>query len=148
MIKLMKFHLNCRWKQFLMLMILAVLLWYLSRSKRKVWKIQAWMGLEPWPLQCWCINIKIIVSICRLNEISLIWSHTSTIYRLIIDSHNDSLPISLVAQLEEHCTGIAEVRVWVPVRPFVCYCLRSIAKLRRSLTLKLLFPSIVRMKFH
>ena len=34
------------------------------------------------------INIKIIVSICSSNKISLIWSHTSTIYGLIIDPHD------------------------------------------------------------
>ena len=32
--KLMKFHLNCGWKQLLMLMIFAVLLCYLSNSER------------------------------------------------------------------------------------------------------------------
>ena len=37
----------------------------------------------------------------------------------------------------EHCTGIAEVRVRVPFRPFFRYCLSSVAKLRRSSTLKI-----------
>ena len=33
------------------------------------------------------------------------------IYGLIIDPHNNQLVVSLIAQLLEHCTGIAEVRV-------------------------------------
>ena len=35
-------------------------------------------------------------------------------YGLIIDPHNDQLPVGLIAQLVECCTGIAEVRVQVP----------------------------------
>ena len=58
---------------------------------------------------------------------------------LIIDPHNDQLPVGLIAQLVEHCTSIAEVRVWIPFRPkffrpLFCHCLSSIAKLWRSLT--------------
>ena len=37
--------------------------------------------------------------------------HISTIYRLIIDPHNDQLLVGLISQLVEHLTGIAEVRV-------------------------------------
>ena len=33
------------------------------------------------------------------------------IYHLIIDPHNDQLPIGLMARLVDHCTGITEVRV-------------------------------------
>ena len=32
-------------------------------------------------------------------------------YGLIIDPHNDLLSVGLIAQLVEHCTGIAEVRI-------------------------------------
>ena len=35
---------------------------------------------------------------------------------LIIDPQNDRLPVGLIAQLVEHCTGIAEVRVRIPVQ--------------------------------
>ena len=42
----------------------------------------------------------------------------STVYGLIIDPHNDQLSVGLTAQLVEHCTGIAEVRVRVPFRSF------------------------------
>ena len=60
---------------------------------------------------------------------------------LIIDPHNDLLPVGLIAQLVEHCTSVTEVRIWVPFRqeffkPFFLNCLSSKAKLRRSLKLK------------
>ena len=38
-------------------------------------------------------------------------THLSLIYALIIDPHNNQLPASMIAQLVEHCTSIAEVRV-------------------------------------
>ena len=44
----------------------------------------------------------------------LYYHHYLHIYELIIDPHNDLLPVGLIAQLVEHCTGIAEVRVQVP----------------------------------
>ena len=72
------------------------------------------------------ILLKDIVSIGGSNEISLIETHTSTIYGLIIDPHNNQLPVGLIAQLVEHCTGIAEVRVLVPFRSFIRYYSSSI----------------------
>ena len=38
------------------------------------------------------------------------------IYGLIVDPHNNLLPVGLIAQQLEHCTGIAEVRVPIPVQ--------------------------------
>ena len=38
------------------------------------------------------------------------------IYRLIIDPHNHLLPVGLIVQLVEHCTGILEVKVRIPVQ--------------------------------
>ena len=38
------------------------------------------------------------------------------IYVVIIDPHNDLLPVGLIAPLVEHCTVIAEVGVQIPVR--------------------------------
>ena len=64
------------------------------------------------------------------NEISLIWSHISAIYGLIIESSNSQLPFGLIVQLLQ-CTGVAEVRVPVPFRPaeffrpFSRYCTKS-----------------------
>jgi len=33
-----------------------------------------------------------------------------------MDPHSDQLPVGLIAQLVEHCTGITEVRVRVPLK--------------------------------
>ena len=41
------------------------------------------------------------------------------IYGLIIDPHNNLLPVGLIMQLVEHCTGIAGVRVQIPVQAFL-----------------------------
>ena len=41
------------------------------------------------------------------------------IYRLIVDPHNNLLPVGLIAQLVEHCTGIAEARVGIPVQAWI-----------------------------
>ena len=85
--------------------------------------------------------------LCDAGAVLYQLSYQATIYGLLIDPRKDQLPIRLIAQLVGHCTGIAEVRVRVPFRPFFRCCLSSIAKLRRSLTLKL-FPSAVQMKFY
>ena len=37
----------------------------------------------------------------------------------MVDPHVDQLPVDLRAQLMEHCTGIAEVRVRIPVQAFL-----------------------------
>jgi len=42
------------------------------------------------------------------NEISSLGSHISSIQGLMIDPHNDQLPVGLIAQLVEHCTCIVE----------------------------------------
>ena len=51
--------------------------------------------------------INLMYSVCRYSIISII-------YGLMIDPHNNQLPVGLIAQLAEHCTSIAEVRVSVP----------------------------------
>ena len=38
---------------------------------------------------------------------------------LITDPHNDLLPVGLVAQLVEHCAGIAEVRIRIPLQAWI-----------------------------
>ena len=42
---------------------------------------------------------------------------TPYIHELIIVSHNYQLSVGPIAQLVEHCTAIAEVRVRVPFKP-------------------------------
>ena len=52
--------------------------------------------------------------------IIIIKTHILIIYGLIIDPHNDQLPVGLIAQLVPHCTRISEVRVRLPFRgPFL-----------------------------
>ena len=38
---------------------------------------------------------------------------------LIVDPHNDLQPVGLIAQLVEHCTDSAEVRVRIPVQAWI-----------------------------
>ena len=71
-------------------------------------------------------------SAVQIHEISciedIIYTYISRIYGLLMDPHNDLLQVGPTAQLEEHVTRIAEVRVKVPFRPFFkdgayyCYC--------------------------
>ena len=58
-------------------------------------------------------NIDVVALNCKLKR-----NLKRLISRLIIDSHNDQLPVGFIAQLTlKHCTGIAEVRVRVPFGP-------------------------------
>ena len=54
-------------------------------------------------------HFKYMVNSC----IIIIYLHT---YEFRIDPHNDLFLVDLIAQLEEHCTGIAEVKVGIPVQ--------------------------------
>ena len=49
------------------------------------------------------------------------WTGLKPRYGLSIEPNNRQLPVGLIAQLLEHCTSIAELRVRVPFRPFFCY---------------------------
>ena len=76
---------------------------------------------------------RIIRNQCDLRNYVMLLEYI-TIYRLIIDPHDNFLPVGLIAQLEEHCTRIAEIKVRVPFRseffrPFFRYCSNSITKL-------------------
>ena len=58
---------------------------------------------------------------CHILTSSVIYYCTDArqhgIYLLIVEQHNDQLPVGLIAQLAEHCTSFAEVRVLDPFRP-------------------------------
>ena len=73
-------------------------------------------------------------SAVQIHEISYIqysiYTYISSIYGLIMDPHNDQLPVGPTAQLVEHVTCIAEAGVQVPFRSkifrtFFCYYLSS-----------------------
>jgi len=50
-------------------------------------------------------------------------SKVSTVQAIIIDPHNNQVPLALIAQLvAQHYTGITEVRIQVPFTPFFPYC--------------------------
>ena len=51
-------------------------------------------------------NIAACMQVQELLELIAI----SIIYRCIIDPHNNQLPVGQIAQLVEHCIGIAEIR--------------------------------------
>ena len=51
--------------------------------------------------------------------LSYIYSHYSPLGRFIWIQHNDQLPVGLLAQLVERCTGIAEVMDSNPVRTWI-----------------------------
>ena len=55
----------------------------------------------------------------------------------MIDPYNDQLPVGLIAQLVEHCTGVAEVRVRVPSRPFLHHRLVGAAKTAKITRIKI-----------
>ena len=56
----------------------------------------------------------------------------SSFYRFIWNQHNDQLPVGLLAQLVEHCTGITVVmgsnpiQAWIFFRPYFHYCSSSV----------------------
>ena len=45
--------------------------------------------------------------------------HISIIYGLMVEPHNDQLPVGLIIQLLGHCNGIAEARVRISVQAFL-----------------------------
>ena len=66
--------------------------------------------------------MKIAFIFTSLNAVLIYDFHIFTtvywsVHRYIWNQLNDQLPVSLLAQLIEHCTGIAEVMVQIPYRP-------------------------------
>ena len=45
--------------------------------------------------------------------------HEPQVSVFYISRLDNELPVGLIAQLEEHCTSITDVRVGVPLRPFL-----------------------------
>ena len=61
----------------------------------------------------------------KIHPFHLPGSAPDTFNGFIIDPRDDQLPVGLIAQLVEHCSSIAEVRVQVPLMPFSCCYLKS-----------------------
>ena len=56
-----------------------------------------------------------------MYEFSYIHFHTHLLNGYITNSHNDQLPVGLIAQLVEHSTGIAEVMGSNPVQAWIFF---------------------------
>ena len=48
--------------------------------------------------------------------------HMSILYGVITNSQNDQLPLGLIAQLVEHCTGVIEVMDSIPFQAWIFSC--------------------------
>ena len=99
--------------------ILAVTTQLKQLRKENLKKIQAWTGFEPMtsamPVQCstnWAIKPTDAIQI----YVSYIYIHLFILHGYIANSPYDQLPVGLIAQLVEHCTGIAEVMGSNPVQ--------------------------------
>ena len=90
-------------------------------------KIQAWTGFEPMtsaiPVQClsWVYNCDDQTDLHFILRSSNIWTFIYSLvffnfYGYITNSQNGQLPVGLIAQMVEHCTGIAEVTGSNPVQ--------------------------------
>ena len=84
------------------------------------------LEIEPGPHWCDANALTTTPPLHRWDAVSvhLCWDHPQFInliayihYLLIIDSHNDQLPVGLIDHLVEHCTDIAEVRIRLPFSP-------------------------------
>ena len=111
-----------------MSMIFAVLQYHLCTSERKSHKKS-----ESKTHLCYVV--------AELHQLSFQANWELVILSINETNRFSSLTTSLKAQLEEHCNDIAEFKVRVPFRakffrPFFRYCLSSIAKLRRTVTLQ------------
>ena len=100
---------------------------YLNSSEMKAWKkFRPVWDLNPWGEDRLHIHVFIRSSDIWLSYIQ------SCIFTTSLNQHNDQLPVGLLAQLVEHCTGIAEVmgsnpvQAWIFFRPSFHYCLSSV----------------------
>ena len=67
-------------------------------------------------------------------------------YMILVHEFPDQLPVGLIAQLVEHCTGITEVRVQIPGQVFLAAALISSAKTGMNHTTNNLFQYAFQIK--
>ena len=92
------------------------LLCNLSSCEKKAWKkFRLERDSNPWPLRCRCSALPSAVQI----YVSHIYIHLFILHGYITNSQYDQLPVGLIAQLVEHCTGIAEVMGSNPVQAWI-----------------------------
>ena len=79
--------------------------------------------------------LKSKVYLCDFHIFTVIYS---SLHGFIMNQHNDQLPIGLLAQLVEHCFGIAEVMGSNPIKAFFqarfSLLLKQCSLLQRSLS--------------
>ena len=51
--------------------------------------------------------------------VQIILYHMSILYGLITNSQNDQLPLGLIAQLVEHCTGVTKIMGSIPFQAWI-----------------------------
>ena len=67
----------------------------------------------------------------------------------MIDPQNDQLPVGLIAQLVEHCTGIAEVKVRIPIQEWIfqAFVAAALAALKARLQGRKLGPDTCKKRY-
>ena len=97
---------------------------YWTSSWNKAWKqFRAVRDLNPWPLRYRCSALptelySFLQPQCTYM-LSYIYNDYSPLGGFIWNQHNDQLPVGLLAQLVERCSGIAEVMGLNPVRAWI-----------------------------
>ena len=84
---------------------------------------------NPWPLWCWCSALPtggsffylIFHPQFKIIYVSYIYIYLFILHGYITNSQYDQLPVGLIAQLVEHCTGIAEVMGSSPVQAWIFF---------------------------
>ena len=97
---------------------------YWTSSWNKAWKqFRAVRDLNSWPLRYRCSALptelySFLQPQCTYM-LSYIYNDYSPLGGFIWNQHNDQLPVGLLAQLVERCSGIAEVMGLNPVRAWI-----------------------------
>ena len=105
-------------------------LWTLLSNENKAWKkFRLLQDLNQWPLQYPCNTLPTelpsqLGAGHYVSNIIICGFHTSTVIyspllRFIWNQHYDQLPVGLLAQLVEHCTGTAEVMGSNPIQSWI-----------------------------
>ena len=105
--------------------------------RRKIYRPEFFSGLLFTATQVVFITAKIAFIFTSLTAVQIYDFHIFTtvyspLHGFIWNQHSDQLPVGLLAQLVEHCTGIAEVmgsnpvQAWIFFRPSFHYYLSSV----------------------
>ena len=96
-----------------------------------IWKSYILTAVKDMNMKAICAVMNTLTAVQRYDFHIFITVY-SPLHRLIWNQHIDQLPVGLLAQLVEHCTGIAEVmgsnpiQAWIFFRPSFHYYLSSV----------------------